>query len=260
MRVSEILRLTSILYNNMKQYFSILLVLLISFSLVAAPPKRTKRGRTTHTTAVKKTSPKLNVVADTVDLGLGVYWASWNSGASKPEMLGAEFAWGATTPNPESNKQNYRHYNPECYAYTKYFWYGEDENDISQHILDSKNNVLLDSVDDAAITHWGNGWRMPTYEEFKELNKKCRWEWVEDSENNIFGFKVTGPNGNHIFFPGKDIGDVNYWTSSGIWKKYNGRDEGNDDAWGLIMNHFNAFLIEHYRYASLYIRPVKEKK
>lgn len=243
----------------MKQVLSVLLVLLLSTSLLAAPPKRSHRSKSARTTSVKNPL-KLDVVADSVDLGLSVYWASWNIGASQPEKLGAEFAWGATSPNPDSNKKNYKHYNPESYAYTKYFWYGEDENDIDKHRLDEKDNVLLDSIDDAAIVHWGNGWRLPTYQEFKELNKKCEWEWVEDEEQHIYGFKVTGPNGNSIFFPGKDCGDVNYWTSSGKWSKYNGRDEGNEDAWGLIMNHFNAFLIEHYRYASLYIRPVKDKK
>lgn len=259
MRESVILRLMCLYYNNMKKIISFLLVAVLATSLFAATPKRTNRSKTHRTTSVKPKAPKLDVVADTVDLGLGVYWASWNIGATKPEIKGAEFAWGATTPNPDANKKNYKYYNPEAYAYTKYFWYGEDENDFDSHKFDSKNNILLDSIDDAAIVNWGNGWRIPTYQEFKELNKKCKWEWVEDSETKTYGFRVIGPNGNSIFLPGNDCGDVNFWTSSGISKKYSGRDEGNEDAWGLIMNHFNAFLIEHYRYASLYIRPVKDK-
>lgn len=244
----------------MKKLISFLFVAILASSLYAVPPKRANRNKSHRTTTVKPKQPKLDVVADTIDLGLGVYWASWNIGASKPEMMGAEFAWGEISTNPNANKKTYKFYNPESYAYTKYYWYGEDETDFDHHRFDSNNNILLDSIDDAAVVNWGNGWRMPTYQEAHELYKQCKWKWLEDSESNIYGYRVTGPNGNSIFLPGKDIGDVSFWTSASKIDKYPNRGDGNESAWGLIMNHFNAFLFDHYRYATLYIRPVKDKK
>lgn len=41
--------------------------------------------------------------------------------------------------------------------------------------------------------------RIPTKEEFAELEKVCTWEWIE--RNDKVGYKVVGPNGNSIFLP-----------------------------------------------------------
>lgn len=42
---------------------------------------------------------------------------------------------------------------------------------------------------------WGNGWRLPTEAEIKELIEKCTWTAEQ------YGYTVTGPNGNSIFLP-----------------------------------------------------------
>ena len=53
--------------------------------------------------------------------------------------------------------------------------------------------------DDAAHVNWGGEWRMPTIDEVDELIQQCSWTWTQ--LNDVYGYKVTGPNGNSIFLP-----------------------------------------------------------
>ena len=66
-----------------------------------------------------------------------------------------------------------------------------------------------------AVNQFGN--KLPTEEQFKELQKKCRWTWTGD------GYRVAGPNGNSIFLPAEgrrycscsdDVGFFGYYWSS----------------------------------------------
>lgn len=150
---------------------------------------------------------------EAVDLGLSVKWATCNVGASSPEEIGDYFAWGETEP-----KSRYREFT--------YKW-GEDY--MTKYCTDSghgtvDNLVTLLPSDDAATVNWGNDWRMPTFDEIKELfSEKCIIDWTE--MNNIKGVKIIGPNGNSIFLPAasilwdNEIYDVSegaccYWSSS----------------------------------------------
>lgn len=79
----------------------------------------------------------------------------------------------------------------------------------------------LSSSYDAAQHKWGGGWRMPTDDEFYELVTRCTWELDHN------GYKVTGPNGNHIFLPaagyksGVNTDEVGvtgyYWSSTAFY-------------------------------------------
>lgn len=112
-----------------------------------------------------------------VDLGLpsGLKWASYNIGADTPEEYGDYFAWGEISPKAEYIGEN-------CITWDI------DMEDISG------------DVDyDAATANWGGAWRMPLRSEMQELKDNCTWEW--SSQNGVAGYKVTGPNGNHIFLP-----------------------------------------------------------
>ena len=51
---------------------------------------------------------------------------------------------------------------------------------------------------DVAKHLWGNGWHMPTYNQFQELMKNC--SWTRTTQNNIKGYLVQG-NNNSIFLP-----------------------------------------------------------
>ena len=61
------------------------------------------------------------------------------------------------------------------------------------------NKYQLDSEDDVAQQTWGDKWRIPTIEELKELKEKCTFTRTE--LNGVPVTKVTGPNGNFIYFP-----------------------------------------------------------
>ena len=110
-----------------------------------------------------------------VDMGLSVLWATSNVGASSPSDYGNYYAWGETTTKSSYTEDNSRTYKVRM-------------GDIS-------GNPSYD----AATANWGDGWRMPTKEEFEELQNRCDWQWM--SQGGHYGCKVTGPNGNSIFLP-----------------------------------------------------------
>lgn len=107
---------------------------------------------------------------DAIDLGLSVRWASCNVGATRPEDFGSFFAYG----DPTGEK------------------FVEDKKEYP--------DVSITNTDlDMAKSNWGDGWRLPTKKELKELMDKCKWQYVED--NGIRGYKIIGSNGNEIFLP-----------------------------------------------------------
>lgn len=59
---------------------------------------------------------------------------------------------------------------------------------------------------------WGKAWRVPIKEDFQELINFCTWKWTK--QNNVKGYKVTGPNGNSIFIPVKNKKYESYWGNS----------------------------------------------
>ena len=118
-----------------------------------------------------------------VDLGLSVKWATTNVGAETPEQYGDYYAWGETEPK-------------ETYGWATYKW-GTSSNLTKYNTTDGK--TVLDLDDDAAYVNWGGNWRMPSKEEVNELTQQCSWIWT--THNNVYGYKVTGPNGNSIFLP-----------------------------------------------------------
>ena len=146
-----------------------------------------------------------------VDLGLpsGTKWANMNLEATEPSEAGGYFAWGETKSKMSFNENNYKFYksittkekdkdgfetSKTMTGYTKYVY-------DSQYAFDGvvDNKTSLEDVDDAAFQILGKEWHIPTVEQWKELITKC--EWIEGKLNNISGYKVTGPNGNWIFFP-----------------------------------------------------------
>lgn len=117
-----------------------------------------------------------------VDLGLSVRWADRNIGATSPEDYGLKFTWG------EPISSEYGKYKPA---------------------IKLQKGAVLDSNSDPAIVRWGNGFHVPTPEQWKELFEKCT---IVQSKN---GVRVTGPNGNFIFIPHKDNSKfVRCWTNT----------------------------------------------
>lgn len=115
-----------------------------------------------------------------VDLGLSVMWATCNIGTEYPEEPGEYYAWGETT-----TKEYYDQYTLSPSKVTNY---------------------ILDPEYDAAHVNWGEEWRMPTSDEFSELEKKCLWTWTDDYNGTgragyIIKGKLSGYMDKHIFLP-----------------------------------------------------------
>jgi len=123
-----------------------------------------------------------------VDLGLSVKWASLNIGATYTESMGTEFTW-REVPNDQEDFKNQ----------TEYQFY---------------ESMKIARKDDTAQAFWGGTWRMPTEGEFLELANNCKWTIVDNHPNLI---KITGSNGNYIYFPA-----YNYWKDVLGGKYYGG--------------------------------------
>ena len=182
----------------------------------------------------------LGKVADVVDLGLSVKWASWNIGASKPEEYGSYFSWGETTPKTNYAWSTYKFGNPP----SKY--------------NSTDNKKTLDPSDDAAVVLWGGKWRMPTNDEEKELYQKCSWKYTE--LNGINGYQITGPSGNSIFLPAAGLYDGNDYVASAnnrgwYWSSSSSRDSY---ALGLYFGSSDVYYsdVGHDKCDGHVIRPV----
>ena len=140
-----------------------------------------------------------------IDLGLpsGTLWADRNLGADAPEKAGDYYRFGETVPFTENS--------PE-YVYDKI------EGDIAG------------TDRDAATVNLGKNYRMPTFDQIKELLDECKWTWTK--QNGVKGMKVTGPNGNSIFFPASGYRNISngslnnvgsygyYWSASAYYSSY----------------------------------------
>ena len=123
-----------------------------------------------------------------VDLGLSVKWGTCNIGAKNPEDFGNFYQWGDVATKESYDWDTYK--------------YGTDRTNLEKYnVKDGK--TVLDPEDDAAIVNLGEGWRMPTPAEIKELVDNCTWEWT--TVNNVKGYKVTAKNGNSIFLPAAGV-------------------------------------------------------
>ncbi len=123
-----------------------------------------------------------------VDLGLSIKWGTCNIGAKNPEDFGNFYQWGDVATKESYDWDTYK--------------YGTDRTNLEKYnVKDGK--TVLDPEHDAAIVNLGEGWRMPTPAEIKELVDNCTWEWT--TVNNVKGYKVTAKNGNSIFLPAAGV-------------------------------------------------------
>lgn len=155
---------------------------------------------------------------DYIDLGLpsGTLWATCNIGANEPEIYGDFFAWGEVSGKSSYSWSNYRYCNGDFNSLTKYCSMASSGNNGY-----TDNLTILEPTDDAATSNWGQGWRMPTADEIRELRDNCVMQWT--IQKGTKGFLFTGPNGNKIFLPAagyyfdsdhEDLGIGGYYWSS----------------------------------------------
>jgi len=168
-----------------------------------------------------------------VDLGLpsGLLWASCNVGAEKPQDYGDYFAWGETKPKVNYTEGSY--------------------NDWATRLLPS---------DDAATVNIGDGARMPTKEEWEELNNYCESKWVMYKGKRGKVFK--GTNGNSLFLPaagyrnGSSLhrdGTLGIYWSSSLYES----DPGG--AWCMGFSSGSQSVHDNDRYYGRSVRAVRSQ-
>ena len=170
---------------------------------------------------------------EVVDLGLTVRWATRNVGASSPELAGSYFGWGEKTGTV-----------------------------FSQTLSDYAGVSNISGTKyDMATANEGDGYQVPTWDQFQELLKQCNWK--RTTYKNVVGYAVTGPNGNSMFMPsagytinGSDfIGNDGaqavglYWTGT--------RDDIRTDyAYNLELGESEPSMQRSLRYTGMTVRPV----
>lgn len=157
-----------------------------------------------------------------VDLGLSVKWSTCNLGAATQEAYGDYYAWGET---------DFYYIDQEPFTWkfdntAGYYW-----SNYSPALRQKYDNLTIPTLqreDDAASVNWGGSWRIPTRNEFYELQNpdKCTWKWI--TVNGVPGYRITskvpGHKGNSIFLPAAGILSFThyeevdqsgfYWSSS----------------------------------------------
>ena len=148
-----------------------------------------------------------------IDLGLpsGIKWASTNIGANRPQDEGNYYAWGETTLKTDFRWATYSH--------------GAGQNSLTKYSY-SDGVLSLDAADDVVSCVWGGTWRMPTKEEWRELQEHCVWTWTDDyNKSGVAGYVVTAKSSDaSLFLPAagcRYASQINekgvhgyYWSSS----------------------------------------------
>ena len=94
---------------------------------------------------------------------------------------------------------------------------------------------------DEAVAQFGN--RLPTKDQWKELQIECSWEWTGN------GYKVTGSNGNSIVLPadgGRSIDGNIYGVGSGgtYWSSMPNHSE---KAWSFYFDSNGVYVSNKFR-------------
>ncbi|MDY6372088.1 MAG: hypothetical protein SPL12_07335 [Bacteroidales bacterium] len=193
-----------------------------------------------------------------VDLGLpsGLLWAKCNLGATTPEGHGDYYAWGETATKEVYNWSTYKYCTVdaegELATLTKY--------NTSSGYGTPDNLTTLEAMDDAATQKLGDGARMPTADEWRELIANTTAEWTQ--VNGVNGRKFTAPNGKSLFLPAAgyrwdgelyDAGEYgDYWSSS------LGAD-GPDGAWYFGFSSGGQNMYYDTRYDGQSVRAVRSQ-
>lgn len=194
-----------------------------------------------------------------VNLGLRTKWANMNLGAEKPEDRGLYYQWG----NPQGYSLDIgdaENFSPEGYTLPEC-----DEVPLDKGIIEldklcgnppRENKILLKKSYDPAAVNWGGSWRVPTYNEWAILRRRCKW-YIE-TVNGVQVFRVVGPNGNSIYLPYTVI-DGRSGRKAGAYWSANLNGHGLDFAHILQFDSFSGVWLEsRYCCCVLPIRPVSK--
>ena len=191
------------------------------------------------------TSPVVIADHEYVDLGLpsGNLWATCNIGATSPEDAGYYFAWGETSTK---NMYDWKQYKYTVFVNGVYL--------LNKYCTDPSCGVdgfadylyELQPADDAVVVNWGNGWRMPNYDDFDELYQNTTHEWI--SINGVYGRLLTGCNGNSIFLPttGFYLDDKIICKNLGVYWSITLQTIWQTAAWSLHFDDTNCHVCGSY--------------
>ena len=146
-----------------------------------------------------------------VDLGLpsGTLWAKCNLGASSEEEYGDFFAWGEISGYNGLDRS---------FDWSTYEWCQGSSSSLTKY-NNSDGLTTLQPSEDAATAQLGSGWRIPTREEWVELNN-----YTTKSNETINGIKgrrlKSTQNSNSIFLPFGGYFDGSSYVSAGSNANY----------------------------------------
>lgn len=194
---------------------------------------------------------------EAVDLGLSVLWANANIGARNVYDPGDYYAWGESSQKATYTFDNYFDYYIEVkeggYVYRGF------------KIFTKAGQSLVGTEYDTAHNLLGDGWRMPTSDEYNELRDNCKTTIKQqtDSEgktlkdeagNKLPGYiEVKAPNGKIILFPcgGYKIVDSHEGKDGFFYWAANLRYTGSENEKAMTA------CIQNYNYGSLMSKPNK---
>ena len=190
-----------------------------------------------------------NAPEGAVDLGLSVYWATCNLGATAPEESGDFYAWGEIKTKDDYTWDTYKWGN---FKYDTIIKYGSGD-----------NKTVLELEDDVAHVKLGGNWRMPTDAEWTELLENCTW--THSALNDVHVRCVTSnKNGNSIFLPQPGLRSGDLFYNDGISGHYWSSSLSTDspyDAWGVAFSTPDEASREGLmRCQGFSVRPVCDKE
>lgn len=203
----------------------------------------------------------LALPSGSVDLGLSVFWASCNLGASKPTEYGGYYQWAGT--EDISDTSIYLDWSNCPYHIGSELDTGWTKYNTNSSLGTVDNKTVLETMDDAASVALGGKWRMPTYAEWGELRENCSWTWT--TIDGVKGYKVqskkSGYTDKWIFLPAAgyrnydrlfNVGSYGYFWSSSL------NADSPSGAFNVNFNSGYFFMSSGRRYDGLSIRPVSD--
>ena len=183
-----------------------------------------------------------------VDLGLpsGTKWSTYYVGAKTPLERGVSVEWGETTEK-------------SSHKWATYKWSIVDDDGnltgLTKYVdtVDKKN--VLDAEDDVAAAMWGENWRMPSVDEFRELYEGCDWKFIKKKAsdgNNSFGVIGTSKYNKHTIF--LYTGGFSSNKQTNLWT--NSLDEENEKAVSAQFSEDNMTFPSVSRFWNKYVRAV----
>ena len=185
--------------------------------------------------------PYRNVNA--VDFGLSVLWADCNVGGDSESPIGGLYGWA--DPTGEKTSQNIKDYL-----------------EFAGGLYIKTPQNISGTQYDIATAKWGQGWRMPSKEDWKELIEKCKW--TKEKAFHVYGYRVEGPNGNSIFLPNTGLRFAEAISNTDAGYYWTSEMAPNDRECACYYyfdgeKHNDIVSTRNYVYSGRAVRPIRDK-